>query len=333
MMIAADCGRALLLAWVPVAAALHVLTMAQLLVVAFGCGTLSVFFMVCASSLFVSLVPRERYIDAISVLSGSRAVSFIGGPSAGGLMVQALSGPLALLADAGSFIASGLCLGWLHAVEPPRDSGRKGQLTTGLRFLARSPVMRTALAAAATINLGNFAYHALVILYATRSLHIRPGLLGFVIGCGAVGALAGSMITSRLGRQIGIGPAFLVGCVLFPAPLVLVPLAGGPRFTVITLLVAALFLSGLGVMILDIAFGSISAALVPPPLRSRVAGAFMVVNYGVRPVGSLLGGVLGATLGLRPALLTATVAATLGFLWVLPSPLPRLRNLPERSEA
>jgi MFS family permease len=332
-MIAADCGRALLLAWIPVAAALHVLTLAQLLAVAFGWGTLSVFFMVCASSLFVSLVPRERYVDANSVLSGSRALSFVGGPSVGGLMVQALSAPIALLADAASFVASALSLGWIHPVEAPAATGGKGQLTSGLRFLVRSPLIRTALAAAATINLGNFAYHAVVILYAIRSLDLQPGLLGIVVGCGAVGGLVGSTVASRLGRRIGIGPAFLVGCVLFPAPLVLVPLAGGPRPAVISMLLLAFFLSGLGVMVLDIAFGSISAALVPPPLRSRVAGAFMVVTYGVRPVGSLLGGLLSATLGLRPALLVATVTATLGFLWVLPSPLPRLRNLPEAAGA
>lgn len=330
LMIAADCGRALLLGSVPVAALLHVLTMTQLLAVAFGAGTLSVLFMVSASSLFVSLVPRERYLDANSTVFGSRAFSFVAGPSAGGLLVQALSAPMALLADAGTFLASALSLASIRPVESARSSG-PGQLAGGLRFLVRSPVMRASMAATATINFGNFVYQALVILYATRTLGLRPGVLGLVVGCGAVGALLGSTVAGRLARGIGVGPAFLVGCVLFPAPLMLVPLAGGPTELVIATLVAALFLSGLGVMILDIPFGSITAALVPPPLRSRVAGAFMVVNYGVRPLGSLLGGVLGAAFGLRPVLMAATVGATLGFLWLLPSAVPRLRELPEVS--
>ncbi|MBO0838579.1 MAG: MFS transporter, partial [Actinobacteria bacterium] len=261
LMIAADCGRALLLGSVPLAALLHVLTMTQLLAVAFGAGTLSVLFMVSASSLFVSLVPRERYLDANSTVFGSRAFSFVAGPSAGGLLVQALSAPVALLADAGTFLASALSLASIRPAESAPSSG-PGQLAGGLRFLVHSPVMRSSMAATATINFGNFVYQALVILYATPTLGLRPGVLGLVVGCGAVGALLGSMVAGRLARGIGVGPAFLVGCVLFPAPLILVPLAGGPSGVVIATLLVALFLSGLGVMILDIPFGSITAALV-----------------------------------------------------------------------
>jgi MFS family permease len=99
------------------------------------------------------------------------------------------------------------------------------------------------------------------------------------------------------------------------------------------MLFVAEFGSGLGVMILDITAGAITAALVPEGLRSRVSGAFMVVNYGVRPIGSIAGGALGAWLGVRPALWIATVGATLGVLWLLPSPVMRLRELPEPGDA
>ena len=75
------------------------------------------------------------------------------------------------------------------------------------------------------------------------------------------------------------------------------------------MLFLAEFGSGLGVMILDISAGSIFAALVPHRLRSRVSGAYMVVNNGVRPVGSLIGGFLGTAIGLRPTLWIAVVGA------------------------
>jgi predicted MFS family arabinose efflux permease len=57
----------------------------------------------------------------------------------------------------------------------------------------------------------------------------------------------------------------------------------------------------------------------------------MVVNYGVRPLGALAGGLLGSSLGLRPTLWIATAGAVTGFLWLLPSPIPRLRELPEQA--
>jgi hypothetical protein len=58
-----------------------------------------------------------------------------------------------------------------------------------------------------------------------------------------------------------------------------------------------------------------------------------VVNYGVRPVAGILGGLLGTAIGLRPALIVLAALATLGFLWLLPSPIPRMKELPEMAAA
>jgi MFS family permease len=102
-------------------------------------------------------------------------------------------------------------------------------------------------------------------------------------------------------------------------------MAGGPRLLVIATLFAAEFVSGFGVMVLDISIGSIFAAVIPNELRSRVSGAFQAVNYGTRPAGALLGGLLGTALGLRPALWIATAGGVLGFVLMLPSPLPGFR--------
>jgi MFS family permease len=192
--------------------------------------------------------------------------------------------------------------------------------------------VRAALGATATINFFNFVFFALFILYATRSLDVEPGPLGLVLGAGAVGGLIGSVVTGRLSRRIGVGPAFAVGCILFPAPLLLVPLARGPEWVVLACLFAAEFGSGLGLMVLDITAGAIFAAVIPDRMRARVAGAYMVVNYGVRPLGALAGGALGSWLGLRPTLWVATAGALLGVLWLLPSPVLGLRTLPEPEE-
>jgi hypothetical protein len=78
-------------------------------------------------------------------------------------------------------------------------------------------------------------------------------------------------------------------------------------------------------MILDISIGTIFAAVVPDPLRARVSGAFQAVNYGTRPVGALAGGAVGTLIGVRPALWIAAAGGALGFLFLLPSPVPRFR--------
>ena len=121
LMIATDVGRAALLATIPVAAVLGVLSMTQMYVVAFLVGSLTVLFWVSYNALFVVLVPREQFITGSSLLNGSRAVSFMAGPAIGGLLVQALTAPLAVGVDALSFVASALFMRGIDSPEPEPD--------------------------------------------------------------------------------------------------------------------------------------------------------------------------------------------------------------------
>jgi MFS family permease len=335
VMVATDVARAVLLASIPLAYALDALSFAQLYAVAFLTGCLAVFFDLSYPTLFVSVTPRERFLEGNSLVHGSRSFSFVAGPSLGGLLVQLFSAPFALLADAVSFLGSALFLGRVRAEEPPVDQSAAASVRTqaaeGLRFIGGNAIFRPTLTAVATLNFFNYAFQALFILYATRTLGVSAGALGLVLGVAALGGICGAVVSGRVGRRLGVGRAFALGCVLFTAPLILIPLAQGPEALVLVFLFAAEFISGLGVMILDVNAGSIMFALTPDRLRSRATGAFNVVNWGIRPLGALMGGALGAWIGVRPTLWIATVGALLGSLWLLPSPVLGLRELPEEA--
>jgi MFS family permease len=333
VMIAADIGRALLLSLVPIAYALGELRLAHLYAVAFGVGTLAMLFEVSQTTLFVSLVPRSRYVDANTLLNGSRALSHVAGPSVGGVLVQVLTAPAALIVDAVSYLYSAVFLARIHPVEPAPAARRGLGIGEGLRYLVRSPVLRATMFGTTTLNLFNFMFAALFVLYVSTELAVSPGLLGAVLGVGALGSLLGAALTGPISRRLGIGRTAVAGMVLFPLPLVLVPLAGGPTPLVLAALLAAELFAGFGVMMLDIAIGSVQTAFTPAEMLARVAGAKRTINYGIRPIGALLGGALGATLGVRPTLWIATVGALAGLLWLLPSPVPAMRDLPEQPVA
>jgi MFS family permease len=328
IMMATDIGRALLMATIPLSYALGRLSLGQLYAVTFAVGTLDVLFFVAYSALFVSVVRPDDYVAGQSLLNGSRAMSFILGQSGAGVLVAAFSPPGAIVIDAATFLVSAYALARIRPAEPPTssDAGR-GHLMRGVRFIVGSPVLRAALGATATVNCFTFSFNAIMILYATTALHIRPAALGLVLGAGAVGGLLASAVTRRVSDRIGIGPTFIVGCVLFPAPLALVPLAGGSHDVVLACLFAAEFGAGAGVMLLDISIGAIFAGVIPDALRSRVSGAYRTVNYGVRPLGALTGGVLGSAIGLRPTLALSVAGAVTGALWLVRSPVPQLREL------
>jgi MFS family permease len=332
LMIACDLGRCALLGTVPVCWALGVLTLGQLFAVVFAAGTLSILFTVADLSLFVSVVAPAQYVDGQSLIHGSRAMSFVVGPSLGGLLIQLLTAPFAIVADALSFVGSALFLRRIDAAEPPAAEG-KGRVTEGLGFIARSPIVRASLIGVAVVNFFNLMFFALVMLYAVRVLHVSAGLLGLIIGGGAFGGLLGAAVTKAVAARIGAGLAYIAGAFAFTAPLALVPLAPvptghGTSLAVIALLFGAEFLSGFGVMMLDISIGAIFASVIPDAIRSRVGGAFAAINYGTRPLGALLGGLLGSAVGLRPALWVAVIGGVVGAALLVPSPLPRYR-LPE----
>jgi MFS family permease len=241
-----------------------------------------------------------------------------------------------MLGDAISYLGSVVFLRRIRSPEPPiehEEGSVRERLLAGLAFVIGDPIMRPTLLSVATVNLFTFASSALFILYATTTLGVSPGALGLALGTGSVGAVIGAIFATRIGRRIGLGPAYALGLVIYPVSLLLIPLAGPDMSMVmiLALLFGSEFGAGLGVMILDINVGAIIYARTPDRIRARAAGAFRFINYGVRPLGALLGGLLGGAVGVREAIWITTIAAIGGVLFLIGSPVLRLRDLPEVS--
>src|ERR1039457_843711 len=103
----------------------------------------------------------------------------------------------------------------------------------------------------ATINFFNLMFNALYLLYAVRVLHIRPGVVGVLLGVAAAGGLLGALVTKRAAVRIGVGWTYAAGCLLFTAPLVAWPLVHGRLPLVLAMLFGGELGSGFGVMMLD----------------------------------------------------------------------------------
>ncbi len=332
VMVAADVARAALLVSIPVAAAFDALSLEQLYVVVFLVGSCAVFFDLSYSSFFTATVPREQVLAANGHLSTSRATAYVAGPSLAGVLVQLLTAPVAILADAVSFVVSALFLRGARVDEPFHESrgvSASARLKEGVRILMRHPLLRGSVGCAATVNLFTFMISAIYVLYASRTLGLSAGVIGITLGIGAVGALIGAVAAPRIGRRLGLGPAIVLGCLLFSVPFVLLPFATGSTFLKAAILSFAEFVSAFGVMIFDTNANSLTALAVPQRMRARIAGASRVFNYGTRPFGALIGGALAGAIGIRPTLLFAAVGAALSVIWLFASPIARTHEMQE----
>ena len=173
-MIACDLGRFALLATIPACWALDVLTLWQLHAVVVRGGD-AVHRVQRGEQHAVRLDRRAAAVRGRAVADLRQPGHVVrGGPSLGGLLAQLLTAPFAIVADALSFLGSAFFLARIGPAEPPASDG-KGGVTEGLRFIARSPIVRASLIGVAVVNFFNLMFFALFMLYAVRMLHVCPG--------------------------------------------------------------------------------------------------------------------------------------------------------------
>jgi len=332
ILIAADVGRALVLLTVPAAAALGYLSMWQLYAVVFAAGILTIFFDVAYQSYLPSLVPSGQLLEGNSKLAMSAGAAEVLGPGLTGVLVQILTAPRAILLDSLSFLVSAVSIVLIRTPEPPpvaREQGRTmDEFSAGLRYVAANPVLRALFLRAATFALFIGFLSTLYVFYAISVLGLSPAALGVVISLGGVGNLVGAAISERLSRRIPVG-LILIGCSLLTGvTTLLVPLAHGPAWAAALYLGAAQLFGDVAYPIYSVHELTLRQKMAPPEILGRVNACLHLAFKGVWPAGALLGGVLGTALGVRPTMAVCSVGVLLSTLFLVLSPVARLREVP-----
>lgn len=329
IMLHMDLVRAVLLATVPVAWWLGMLTLSQLLVVALLTGLATVFFEVGYQSYLPSLVGRERLVDGNGKLATSRALANVSGPALGGGLVQLLGAATAIVANVAGFLFSALCLARIRAVEPaperPEHPHLRGEILEGLRYVMHHPLLRAITACTGTANLFNGVVLAMVVLFLSRELGLPAGAVGLLMGVSGAGGVFGAFTTSWWTRRIGHARTiWLVGLVTWP--LGVLQAFAQPGWGLVLFVIGA-FAQGYGAVTYNVAQVSFRQAVCPDRLLGRMNASIRFLVWGTIPLGALLGGVLGDWLSIRAAFAIGLIGSALAVGWVLASPLRRMRDL------
>lgn len=330
LMIAADLARTIVLLSLPAAYWLDLLVLGQLYAIAILAGTAHVLFNTAYASFFVRLVERDHFLEANGKLSATRSISFMSGPAVGGILVQWLTAPVAIVVDALTFLFSALQLSRVKTSAGETDPAPESLLRrarAGMRYLLRHPYLRSSLGCATTVNFFNLMSTALIVLFASRHLELSAGTIGLAFGIGASGGLLGALAAAPLTRLLGAGRVIAAGAIVFPGAVAIAALADGPVWARAATLAAAQFVGAFAVMCFDVPLNSLQAAVTHDHMRSRVVGAFSSINYGVRPLGAVIGGFLGTWIGVRETLFVSATGGLLAVLWLLRSPILRTRTL------
>lgn len=324
-----DLLRALAMASVPVAWWAGVLTMVQLVLVALVTSFATVLFDVANSTFLPSVVPKEELTARNSLMSGTHAVSQLGGPSLGGLLVQLVGAVPTLLVDAASYAVSAILLKRLPERSAPTTERppMRVLIREGWDFVTRHPVMGPCMWDATVVNFVCGGQMALFALYLLQDLHAPAGLVGVLLAAEGIGSLVGAALVPSVVRGIGSARACLVAGFVSVAGAFLIPL-GDRELGWVLFAVGNVVFAG-GVVVLSTATRTYRQIASPPELLSRVMATVRFVSWGAIPLGGLTAGALATWLGPRHALFVLAVLTLLSPLVLLASPVRYLRDLPD----
>lgn len=325
VMLWADAVRALALVVVPITWALDVLTMPLLFAVSFVIGLGTLFFDVAQMSYLPETVAEERLADGNAKLEGSRSVAQLGGPTAGGFLVQLFTAPLAVLVDAVSYAASFVFLLFVpetsrHTEISEENRGLRKQIGEGVTFVVTHKLLRPLAICDACANLAFAAVLALQVFYGAKVLHLSSGTIGIVLAVGNAGGLVGALLCGPLAKRMAPGVQLITAIGVCTLGAALLPLAHGAiGFGV------ALFVVYVGVVVYNVNSVTLRQIVTPTRLMGRMNATLRFIEWGSVPIGAAVGGLLVAPLGLRGVLWVCAVVCAFAILPPLLSPVRSMK--------
>jgi MFS family permease len=341
LLIVADLGRALVLGSVPVAALLGLLRIGQFYGVAAASSTLGALFDVAYPAYLPSLLHSEELAEGNSKLAASEAIAEVAGFGMAGLLIQALTAPLAVAADALSYLVSAGSLLLIRAREPAvrsrlsADAAQElsmwSEIGAGLRHTLRDPVARALVSAAGIFTLGGHIIEVVLLLYLVRTVHLSSALLGILFGIGGLSALPGALLAERVARRWGLGRALWWGLQIYTASALVLPLASGPTWLVACLLALGQWCDAAHT-VYAVSQATLLQGRTPPGVLGRLYATLRTIEGACTLVGLALGGLLGQVIGLRATLFVAAGIVLLAPLCIALSPVRTVRSVTRPEE-
>ena len=267
-------------------------------------------------SFMLEMVGSKNLRNAVSLNSVLVNVARSVGPAAAGLLIATVGEGVCFLVNAGSFVAVVTTLLRMDrsALRPSPPAPRAaGQLRQGLRYVARTPALRTPLLMMALVGTVAYEFQVSLPVMAERGLHAGAAGYGFMTAAMGVGAVVGGLLVAARG-EIGMR-TLIVAASGFGVTLLFAALA--PSLAVE--LVALALVGWASITFMSTANATLQLN-AEPSMRGRVMSLWFVAFQGTTPIGGpLIGWVIamaGARAGLGAGAASCVLAAALGLIVV-----------------
>jgi Na+/melibiose symporter-like transporter len=297
IMLFSDSMVGLALVSVPLAWWFGVLTVHWLYAVGFAIGSGYVIGGSAEQVMLTTIVGRDGLVDAQARFASTESAARLLGPGMAGVLVQLVSAPLAVLANAAGFAVSLWNLRRIRVHEPtpePKDTHPVREMLDGLVFVWRHRLLRKLAWISGGWHLLFFSFSALNVLFATRELGLSPGVMGSAQMLGGVGVLAASVMIKPLTRRLGTGGALLAGIVASAIGFTMLPfipanLLGSAIGTAVAY-GFCMFWIDCGATLFYIPYGALRQRVTPDEMLGRMVATMRFATVAMAPTGSVLAG-------------------------------------------
>ena len=338
VMLAADLVRLLCLGAIPALYFTGLLQMWHLIVLGTIAGIATVFFDVSYQSFIPLLLKGDQIGEGNSRLESTSQISGLLGPAVVGWLLSIVKAPLMMVFDAISYAVSAISLATVksHEVRKPVEDRQPlhVEIREGIAFVLKERLIFRIACTTATTNFFTTAIFTLLPLYLLRDLHLPVTFYGLMGTAAGVGGLLGSVATPKLIARIGEGTLITASAVfsgICPIGFVVVGSIPGAWQGPWLMLVEAI--QAFFILTYNITQVSARQRLCPPELLGRMNASIRFFIWGVMPISALISGGVASAIGILPTLWVGAVGASLACLFVVFSPLTKMRKLPDGPSA
>lgn len=246
---------------------------------------------------------------AYASLNVAFMVAFAAGPAIGGALVDAIGGPLALVADSVSFVLCGLILIDFRTNVTGEEHGSiTSRLLGAVRHVQGLRALRILLLTEAVALVFFSSVEPVEVVYAKTTLSAGDSGLGLLLGAWGVGAALGAILYARALKR-SLGAMLTLGTLL--VGIAYLGFAAAPTIAIACVSAAV---GGVGNGIQWPALVSSVQRLTPSNLQGRLMGALGSMGTLCPSIGFALGGAIAALSTTRVAMLVAGAVASLATL-------------------
>jgi MFS family permease len=264
------------------------------------------------------LVPKEQFVNAVSLNTTMWHTAIVLGPSISGFVIAALGVSIVYAFNSATFLVSFIAIVLMTKVgreTTTRSSFSLASVSEGLRFVFRTPLI---LSSMLLDFFATFFSSATVLLpiFAKEILSVGPQGLGILYAAPSLGAVTGGLFISSF-RHVRNQGKLLISAVLFYGAATF--LFGFTRHFALSLIL--LYLTGMGDVVSTIIRNTIRQMTTPDHLRGRMVSVNMIFFMGGPQLGEVEAGLLAAVVG-TPASVAigglGTIIATLLIAYLVP---------------